>query len=235
MGFGRQAPGLAVTAAQRDKVKASLEAVICFNLDQPLTVDVALKPLHEALRALGTLARQMKEQLRAAAESVVKELRLSERPDGTQATALLDAAGVDLADLAQPFTALSTAWSQLKGAILTAIRVAHPQGVACGQQEIETAIAQGKIPEAKEQFSKAATTRFGSGWAWLSVDKGKLVIESTANQDSPISEGRTPILGLDVWEHAYYLNYQNRRPDYINAFYNVINWNEVAKRLAAAK
>ena len=87
----------------------------------------------------------------------------------------------------------------------------------------------------KEQFSKAATTRFGSGWAWLSVDKGKLVVESTANQDNPISEGRTPILGIDVWEHAYYLNYQNRRPDYISAFYNVINWTEVARRLAAAK
>jgi len=87
----------------------------------------------------------------------------------------------------------------------------------------------------KEQFTKAATTRFGSGWAWLSVDKGKLVVESTANQDSPISEGRTPILGIDVWEHAYYLHYQNRRPDYINAFYNVINWNEVGKRFAAAK
>ena len=87
----------------------------------------------------------------------------------------------------------------------------------------------------KEQFTKAATTRFGSGWAWLSVDKGKLVVESTANQDSPISEGRTPILGIDVWEHAYYLHYQNRRPDYINAFYNLINWNEVGKRFAAAK
>lgn len=87
----------------------------------------------------------------------------------------------------------------------------------------------------KEQFSKAATTRFGSGWAWLSVDKGKLIVESTANQDNPISEGRTPILGIDVWEHAYYLKYQNKRPDYISAFYNVINWAEVARRFAAAK
>ena len=87
----------------------------------------------------------------------------------------------------------------------------------------------------KEQFTKAATTRFGSGWAWLSVDKGKLIVESTANQDTPISEGHTPILGLDVWEHAYYLNYQNRRPDYIGAFYNVINWTEVARRFAEAK
>ena len=87
----------------------------------------------------------------------------------------------------------------------------------------------------KEQFTKAALGRFGSGWAWLSADKGKLTIESTANQDSPISEGRTPLLGIDVWEHAYYLNYQNRRADYVNAFYNVINWNEVAKRFASAK
>lgn len=86
----------------------------------------------------------------------------------------------------------------------------------------------------KEKFSAAATSRFGSGWAWLAVDKGKLVVESSPNQDSPLMEGRTPILGLDVWEHAYYLNYQNRRPDYIAAFWNVINWSEVGRRLAAA-
>lgn len=87
----------------------------------------------------------------------------------------------------------------------------------------------------KEQFSNAAATRFGSGWAWLSVDGGKLIVESTANQDSPLMEGRTPILGLDVWEHAYYLHYQNRRPDYIGAFFSVINWDAVAERYAAAK
>jgi len=87
----------------------------------------------------------------------------------------------------------------------------------------------------KEQFAKAAATRFGSGWAWLSVSGGKLQIESTPNQDSPLMEGRTPILGLDVWEHAYYLNYQNRRPDYVTAFWNVVNWNEVNARLAKAK
>ncbi len=86
----------------------------------------------------------------------------------------------------------------------------------------------------KGQFSKAAVTRFGSGWAWLSVDGGKLIVESTPNQDSPLMEGRTPLLGLDVWEHAYYLLYQNRRPDYIGAFYNVIDWNAVAARFAAA-
>lgn len=87
----------------------------------------------------------------------------------------------------------------------------------------------------KEAFSAAAATRFGSGWAWLSVDNGELTVESTPNQDSPLMEGRTPILGLDVWEHAYYLNYQNRRPDYIAAFFNVVNWSAVAERFAAAK
>lgn len=86
----------------------------------------------------------------------------------------------------------------------------------------------------REQFAKAAATRFGSGWAWLSVADGKLVVESTANQDTPLSDGHTPILGLDVWEHAYYLHYQNRRPDYIAAFWNVVNWDEVARRFSAA-
>lgn len=88
----------------------------------------------------------------------------------------------------------------------------------------------------KEQISKAAATRFGSGWAWLCVDSGgKLAVGSTPNQDSPLSEGSTPILGIDVWEHAYYLNYQNRRPDYVAAFFNVINWDEVARRYGEAK
>ncbi len=93
----------------------------------------------------------------------------------------------------------------------------------------------GGFDKFKEAFSGAAATRFGSGWAWLSVDGGKVVVESTPNQDSPLMEGRTPILGLDVWEHAYYLKYQNRRPDYVAAFFNVINWSEVASRFAAAK
>jgi len=87
----------------------------------------------------------------------------------------------------------------------------------------------------KAAFANAAATRFGSGWAWLSVDGGKLVIESTPNQDNPYMSGRTPILGLDVWEHAYYLKYQNRRPDYIAAFFNVIDWNAVGERYAEAK
>lgn len=86
----------------------------------------------------------------------------------------------------------------------------------------------------KTAFSNAAATRFGSGWAWLSVKQGKLLVESTANQDSPLMEGRTPILGLDVWEHAYYLNYQNRRPDYIAAFFHIINWSEVLRRYELA-
>ncbi|MDE0263868.1 MAG: superoxide dismutase [Bryobacterales bacterium] len=87
----------------------------------------------------------------------------------------------------------------------------------------------------QEKFSAAAANRFGSGWAWLSVDGGGLIVESTPNQDTPLMDGRTPILGIDVWEHAYYLNYQNRRPDYIAAFYNVIDWNAVAARFAAAR
>lgn len=84
----------------------------------------------------------------------------------------------------------------------------------------------------KTEFSNAAATRFGSGWAWLVKSAGGLKVYSTANQDSPISQGDTPILGLDVWEHAYYLNYQNRRPDYIDAFWNVVNWDVVASKFA---
>jgi Fe-Mn family superoxide dismutase len=97
----------------------------------------------------------------------------------------------------------------------------------------------GSYDNFKAEFTKAATTRFGSGWAWLVANGGKLSITSTPNQDNPLMDiaevKGTPVLGLDVWEHAYYLNYQNRRPDYIAAFFNVINWDEVNKRLAAAK
>ena len=98
----------------------------------------------------------------------------------------------------------------------------------------------GGLDAFKTAFTQAALTRFGSGWAWLSVTgEGRLVVESSANQDSPlmpgVMNGYTPILGLDVWEHAYYLKYQNRRPDYIAAFYEVVNWSEVARRFAAAK
>ncbi len=91
----------------------------------------------------------------------------------------------------------------------------------------------GSFDSFKEKFNAAATTRFGSGWAWLVKDgSGKFEIVSTANQDSPLMEGKKPILGLDVWEHAYYLKYQNRRPEYIAAFWNVVNWQEVNKQLA---
>ncbi|ULO06984.1 superoxide dismutase [Paenibacillus sp. 19GGS1-52] len=93
----------------------------------------------------------------------------------------------------------------------------------------------GGFDKFKEAFATAATTRFGSGWAWLTVKDGKLAVTSTPNQDNPISEGATPILGLDVWEHAYYLNYQNKRPDYIKAFWNVVNWEEVGKRYESSK
>ncbi|WP_274648930.1 superoxide dismutase [Paenibacillus humicola] len=94
----------------------------------------------------------------------------------------------------------------------------------------------GGFDKFKEDFAKAAATRFGSGWAWLALGKdGKLKVYSLPNQDSPIMEGDTPLLGLDVWEHAYYLKYQNKRPDYIAAFWNVVNWAEVGKRYDAAK
>lgn len=93
----------------------------------------------------------------------------------------------------------------------------------------------GSFDAFKETFANAAATRFGSGWAWLVVADGKLEVLSTPNQDSPISDGKTPILGIDVWEHAYYLNYQNRRPDYIDAFWNVVNWDKVEEYYQAAK
>ena len=95
--------------------------------------------------------------------------------------------------------------------------------------EIKTAIEKkfGDLEKFKEEFSAAALNRFGSGWAWLVVNNGQLEITSTANQDSPLSEGKIPILGLDVWEHAYYLKYQNKRPDYIAAFWNIVNWDQI--------
>jgi superoxide dismutase, Fe-Mn family len=116
--------------------------------------------------------------------------------------------------------------------------VMSPKGGGEPSGEVGTAIKStfGSFDAFKEEFANAAATRFGSGWAWLCVKPGgELHVESTPNQDTPLSEGHTPILGLDVWEHAYYLNYQNRRPDYISAFWNVVNWDEVNKRFAAAK
>src|SRR6202046_63700 len=93
----------------------------------------------------------------------------------------------------------------------------------------------GSFADFKTKFAQGGITRFGSGWSWLLVRDGKLVVESTANQDNPISDGGKPILGVDVWEHAYYLKYQNRRPDYIEAWWNVVDWDKVAERFAAGK
>lgn len=120
--------------------------------------------------------------------------------------------------------------------------VMSPSGGGMPTGEVAAAIDAdlGGFETFKDAFTRAALTRFGSGWAWLSVaPDGKLVVESSANQDSPLMagwlSGNTPILGLDVWEHAYYLKYQNRRPEYIQAFFNVVDWNEVARRFAAAR
>ncbi|GAA0341385.1 superoxide dismutase SodA [Bacillus carboniphilus] len=115
--------------------------------------------------------------------------------------------------------------------------ILSPNGGGAPTGEVADAINAkfGSYDKFKEEFAAAAAGRFGSGWAWLVVNNGELEVTSTPNQDSPLMEGKTPVLGLDVWEHAYYLNYQNRRPDYINAFFNVINWDEVNKRFSAAK
>ncbi|ENX06465.1 superoxide dismutase [Acinetobacter courvalinii] len=115
--------------------------------------------------------------------------------------------------------------------------VMSPHGGGEPRGDIAKAIDQqlGGFDAFKEAFTKAAISRFGSGWAWLSVTpEGKIMVESSANQDSPLMHGHTPILGLDVWEHAYYLKYQNRRPEYIAAFYNVVDWDEVNRRYHAA-
>jgi len=116
--------------------------------------------------------------------------------------------------------------------------VMSPDGGGAPSGDLAGAIdaAFGSFDEFKAAFSAAAGTRFGSGWAWLVVKAdGSLAVYSTANQDSPFMSGDTPIMGLDVWEHAYYLNYQNRRPDYVSAFWNVVNWNAVSSNYAAAK
>ncbi|WP_323948735.1 superoxide dismutase [Aeromonas caviae] len=116
-------------------------------------------------------------------------------------------------------------------------QVMSPAGGGEPGGELAAAILRdlGGLEAFKQAFTQAALSRFGSGWAWLVVDgRGKLQVVSSANQDSPLMEGLTPILGLDVWEHAYYLKYQNKRPDYIAAFYNVIDWDEVARRYVAA-
>ncbi|MGE8568379.1 Superoxide dismutase [Mn/Fe] [compost metagenome] len=167
----------------------------------------------------------------------------------TSLNAALDGAGISTEE---PVEALVARLDQLPEAIRGAVRnhggghanhslfwsVMSPQGGGEPDGALAAAIDAelGGLAAFREAFTKAALTRFGSGWAWLSVTPaGKLVVESSANQDSPLMQGNTPILGLDVWEHAYYLKYQNRRPEYIGAFYNVVNWSEVARRYAAAK
>lgn len=116
-------------------------------------------------------------------------------------------------------------------------QVLSPNGGGNPSGEVAEAIKSefGSFEAFQEKFNTAAVKRFGSGWAWLVVKNGKLEVTSTPNQDSPLMEGATPILGLDVWEHAYYLKYQNKRPDYIKAFWNIVNWDEVNKRYLAAR
>jgi superoxide dismutase, Fe-Mn family len=116
-------------------------------------------------------------------------------------------------------------------------KVMSPNGGGEPQGALAEAITSkfGSFNDFKEQFASAAATRFGSGWAWLIVSNGELEITSTANQDTPLSEGNTPVLGLDVWEHAYYKKYGPARPDYIAAFWNVVNWEEVSKRFEASQ
>lgn len=167
----------------------------------------------------------------------------------TSLNAALDGAGISTEE---PVEALVARLDQLPEAIRGAVRnhggghanhslfwsVMSPEGGGEPDGALAAAIDAelGGLAAFRDAFTKAALTRFGSGWAWLSVTPaGKLVVESSANQDSPLMQGNTPILGLDVWEHAYYLKYQNRRPEYIGAFYNVVNWSEVARRYAAAK
>lgn len=154
--------------------------------------------------------------------------------------------------LAMPVEALIADLSQVPDAKRAAVRnnggghanhtlfweVMAPGGAAVPAGALAAALdeAFGSFAAFQEQFAKACATRFGSGWGWLSVGaNGTLLVESTPNQDSPLMEGRTPILGCDVWEHAYYLHYQNRRPDYVAAWWNVVNWTEVARRFAAAR
>lgn len=165
----------------------------------------------------------------------------------------LNAALADLPELAAlPLEALLARIDSLPAQVQGAVRnhggghanhslfwqVMSPQGGGEPDGELAAAIERdlGGLESFRQAFTQAALSRFGSGWAWLVVDgRGKLQVVSSANQDSPLMEGLTLILGLDVWEHAYYLKYQNKRPDYIAAFYNVIDWDEVARRYVAAR
>lgn len=112
--------------------------------------------------------------------------------------------------------------------------ISPERGVSIQQLPVAIAAAFGSMDEFKQQFADAAAKRFGSGWAWLSLKDGKLMVHSTVNQDSPLSDGAKPIIGLDVWEHAYYLHYQNRRADYVKAFWNVLNWTRAEANYGAA-
>ena len=116
-------------------------------------------------------------------------------------------------------------------------QILSPNGGGEPTGEVGEAIKKkwGSFDKFKEEFKATATGRFGSGWAWLVLNNGELEIQDTLNQDSPLMEGKTPLLGLDVWEHAYYLKYQNRRPEYVDAFWNVVKWEEVEKRYQAAQ
>lgn len=157
-----------------------------------------------------------------------------------------DLAGKSIEDILANVSAQSTAVRNNGGGyynhnLFWAILSPNGGGEPTGALADDIKATFGSFDEFKETFNKAAATRFGSGWAWLCVNNGKLEVCSTPNQDNPLMDvdtngcGGTPILGLDVWEHAYYLNYQNRRPDYIGAFWNVVNWDEVSKRYAEAK
>ncbi|MCK6485530.1 MAG: superoxide dismutase [Phycisphaerae bacterium] len=161
---------------------------------------------NKALEAHAHLASRTVEELLA---------KINEAPDGVRQTLINNAGGHANHSLFWQVMG-SGRGGEPKGALADAIKSTF-----------------GGFDKFKETFANAAATRFGSGWAWLALKGGKLEVFSTANQDSPIMTGHKPLLGLDVWEHAYYLNYQNRRLDYIAAFWNVVNWDEVAKRFAS--
>ncbi len=167
-------------------------------------------------------------------------------------TAKFNAALADHAELhGRSAEDLVASWASLPTAVQGAVRnngggfvnhslfwdVMTPGGASAPSGDLAAAIdaAFGSFDDFKLAFASKAGGQFGSGWGWLVVSGGSLSIVSTANQDSPLSDGKTPILGVDVWEHAYYLNYQNRRPDYLAAFWNVVNWTKVAERFAAAR
>lgn len=166
-----------------------------------------VKKLNAALEGNEELSSLSVEELMRKLDTVPEEIKTAVRNNGG-----------GHANHSLFWTLLSKEGGQPEGALLEAINAAF-----------------GSLEEFKKEFSNAAATRFGSGWAWLVVDNGKLAITSTPNQDTPLSQGKTPILGIDVWEHAYYLKYQNKRPEYIEAFFEIINWKRVQELYEAAK